>query len=125
MEPQPTFLTNLGLCKILPAMFRKALAILLVASWVVLSAVDVLEDLNLGDYPEIHASGKSGFPGFGRATKSVNNVVENGSRHIVIAAAGLLAPTAGENVGFRPCEKEAKTPKKNLKMYKLHKAFLI
>jgi len=106
-------------------MFRKALAILLVASWVVLSAVDVLEDLNLGAYPKIHASGKSGFPGFGQGTKSAKNVVENGIRHIVIAGASLIAPTAGENVGFRPCEKEAKTPEKNLKLYKLHKAFLI
>ena len=106
-------------------MFRKALAIFLVGSWVVLSAVDVLEDLNLGAYPKIHASGKSGFPDFGRPTKNANNVVENGSRHIVTAAAGLIGPTAEENVGFRPCEKEAKTPKKNHKMYKLHKAFLI
>jgi hypothetical protein len=125
--PQPTtgtFLTNLGLCKILWAMFRRALALLLVTSWVVLSAVDVLEDLNLGGYPEIQAGGKSEFPGFGQAPQSANNIVENGSRHIVIAA-WLFAPTAGENVGFRPCKQEAKTPKKNLKVYKLHKAFLI
>ncbi|MGH7831137.1 MAG: hypothetical protein ACREP8_13285 [Candidatus Binatia bacterium] len=124
MDPHPTFLTNLGLCKILPLMFRKALAILLVASWVVLSAIDVLEDLNLGAYSKIHAGGKSGFPGFGQDTKSTNNIVENGSRHILIAA-GLIAPTAGKNVGFRPCEQKAKTSKKNLKVYKLHKAFLI
>jgi hypothetical protein len=106
-------------------MFRKALSILLVSSWVILSAVDMLEDLNLGAYPKIHATGKSGFPGFGQATKSANNMVENGSRHIVIAAAGLIAPTTGENVGVRPWEKEAKTSHKNLKIYKLHKAFLI
>jgi hypothetical protein len=125
MDPQPSFLTNLGLCKILRPMFRRALAILLVTSWAILSAVDVLEDLNLGASPKIHASGKSGFPGFGRAAQSANNIVENGSRHIVNAALGLIAPTARDNVGFRPCEQEAKTPKKNLKMYKLHKAFLI
>ena len=124
-NPQPIFLTNLGLCKILRAMFRRALALLLVTSWAVLSAVDVLEDLNLGAYPEVHASEKSGFPGFGRAAQSANNIVENGSRHIVNPAAGLIAPTAGDNVGFRPCEKEAKTLKKNLRIYKLHKAFLI
>jgi hypothetical protein len=106
-------------------MFRKAFAILLVGSWVLLSAIDMLEDLDLGAYPKIHASGKSGFPGFGRAAKGANNVVENGSRHIVIAAACLIAPIAGENVGFRPCEKQPKTSQQSLKMYKLHKAFLI
>jgi hypothetical protein len=119
------FLTKQGLYKILRAMFRKAVAILLVTSWAVLSAVDVLEDLNLGADLEIHASGKSGFPGFGRAAQSVNNIVENGSRHIVNAPPGLIAPTAEDNVGFRPGEKEAKTLKKHLRMYKLHKAFLI
>lgn len=106
-------------------MFRRTLAILLVTSWAVLSAVDVLEDLNLGASPKIHTSGKSGFPGFGRPAQSANNIVENGSRHIVNAAPGLITPTSGDNVGFRPCEQEAKTPKKNLKVYKLHKAFRI
>lgn len=106
-------------------MFRKPLAILLVGAWVVLSAVDMLEDLDLGAYPKIQTTDPSGFPHFGRHTQITNNIVENGTRHIVTAAAGLIAPTAGENVGFRPCEKEAKTSQKNLKIYKLYKAFLI
>lgn len=106
-------------------MFRKALSILLVSSWVVLSAVDVLEDLNLGAFPKIHTAAKSGFPGFGQATKSANNAVENGSRHLVVAGAAVIAPTTAENVSLRPWDKEARTSQKKLKIYKLHKVFII
>jgi hypothetical protein len=105
--------------------FRKALAILLVGSWIVLSSIDVLEDLDLGAYPKIQTTDTSGFPHFGRHIQIANNVVENGNRHIVAAAVVLIAATVVENVGFRPWEKQAKTSQKNFKIYKLHKAFLI
>jgi hypothetical protein len=106
-------------------MVRKALAILLVGCWVVLSSIDMLEDLDLSNYLKIHATERSDFVGFGRAARVANNIVENGTRHIAGAEAGLMIFPAWENVGFQPYDKEARTPKRNLKIYKFHSAFLI
>jgi hypothetical protein len=105
-------------------MFCKALAILLVGSWVFLSAIDMLEDLDLANNLKIHASERSDFAGFGRAAHFANNVVENGTRHIVTPETGLFIPRAGDNLGLELREKEVKTRKNNLKIYKLHSTFL-
>ena len=105
-------------------MLRKALAILLVASWLVFAAFDLLEDLDLAAYFEVYAAERSALPGFGQPIKVANNTLENGSR-MPIGEIGLVTPPARENVAFQPYDKEAKTTKKNLKIYKLHSAFLI
>jgi hypothetical protein len=106
-------------------MLRKFLAILLVASWFVLSAIDMLEDLDLANYLKVQAAESPDLAGFGRAANVANNIVENGTRHIAGADVTLIIPPARGNIGFQPHDKEAKTPKKNLKIYKLRSAFLI
>jgi hypothetical protein len=106
-------------------MLRKFLSILLVASWFVLSAIDMLEDLDLANYLKVQAAESPGFAGFGRTANVANNIVENGTRHIAGAEVSLIIPPAWENVGFQPHDNEARTPRKNLKIYKLRSAFLI
>lgn len=106
-------------------MLRKILAVLLVGSWIVLSAIDMLEDLDLANYVKIRAAKSSDFAGFRRATNVANNTVENGTRHIASAEVSLINPSPSENVGFQPHDKEASTPKNHLKLYKLDSAFLI
>lgn len=115
-------MTTVDLYTTLNRMLRKALIILLVGSWILFSAVDLLEDLDFGAYPKIHASGHYAF---GRTAQSANNIVENGTSHIATAVADLITPAARANTRLRPGEKEKKTPKKDLKIYKLHSAFLI
>lgn len=106
-------------------MFRKALAILLVGSWVLLSAIDLLEDLDLANHIKIHTAKSSDFAGFGRTANVANNLVENGTRHIAGADLSLSLPPTGQTVRLQLYGKEAKRPKKNLKLYKLRHALLI
>ena len=106
-------------------MFRKGLAILIVGSWVFLSAIDVLEDLDLANYLKIHAGARSDFSRFARGVNLANNLIENGTRHIAGADVSVIIPSARQNVGFQSHTKEAETPKKNLKIYKLSRTFLI
>jgi hypothetical protein len=106
-------------------MFRKALAILIVGSWVFLSAIDMLEDLDLANYLKIQAGARFDSSRFARGANLANNLVENGTRHIGRADVSVIIPSALENVGFQSHTKEAETPKKNLKIYKLSRAFRI
>ncbi len=117
------FLTKLGSRLDSPAMIRKVLAVVVVGSWVALSAIDMLEDLDLASYLKIHTAENSEFAGFGPGA-AANNAVENGARHVPAREVNLISASPNENFGFRPHDKEAKGSK-NLKIYKLDRAFLI
>lgn len=106
-------------------MLRKALAILIVGTWVFLSAIDMLEDLDLANYLKIHVGERADLARLGRGANLANNLVENATRHIAGADVSVVIPAARANAGFQSHTKEAETPKKNLKIYKLSRAFLI
>lgn len=103
---------------------RKVLACALVAFWILLSGIDVLEDFDLGIYSKIHNTREPTLPGLGHALKIANDTFENGNRTLV-AQIKPGRPPASQSLDFEPVAGQTQVPKKNLRIYKLHSAFLI
>lgn len=55
---------------------RKALALVLVLSWIAFSAVDALEDLDFGSHGTHDAGTAQGRPGAAEPEKQANNILE-------------------------------------------------
>jgi hypothetical protein len=58
-------------------MLRKALAGLLVLSWVLLSGLDVLEDLDFSNQVKLHRSTKAAGSSVGQVSRLTNNIIES------------------------------------------------
>jgi hypothetical protein len=58
-------------------MLRKSLAVLLVASWVILGSLDVLEDLDVPHRIVLSSCKATALPGVPSACTLVNNIVES------------------------------------------------
>jgi len=100
-------------------MLRKALAILLVFSWVILSRFDLLEDFDFPIQNGVHNPPENSLPNGGPGVDLVNNILESGDRtrfsHVGLFALPVLdspvdAPTVSKKVS---------------KIHKLHRIFLI
>jgi hypothetical protein len=103
-------------------MLRKALAALLILSWVVLSGFDLLEDFGFKTGPSISSEGtpdKSLPPHFRHRVSLANNIVE--SAHIE----QLFYPSLFGQTSFRASNHPISSFHRVFELYKLHRVFLI
>lgn len=100
-------------------MLQKALAVLLVFSWVILSGFDLLEDLDLPTQAGIQSPSGGSPPNSGPGVDLVNNILESGDR-MRLSYARLFELPAVELPIDAPtfCKKASK-------IHKLHRVFLI
>jgi hypothetical protein len=100
-------------------MLKRALAVLLVPLWVILSGVDVLEDLDLPSGIEVHSSTDVPLPGSGQIGRLANNIVESAD-HSRPRCSSFLEQSSVQ------LSLEAPTVfQKSSKLHKLHRVFLI
>ena len=104
-------------------MLRKALAGLLIVLWVILSGLDLLEDLDLAGYAKLCSAKRPSIIGLGQATKVANDTFENAYRTPPLSIEGLYPPVT-ERVLLQPTD-ETKFLKEDFKIYKFHGAFLL
>lgn len=110
-------------------MARKTVAALLVAFWVVLSAIDLVKSLDLAIHSKI-SSTKESSPDLRRSSKAGGIAVENASQ-IVMAEVSLIASLTAKNGRFQLSAREkngareSDAPEKNRKIYQLHGTFLL
>jgi hypothetical protein len=100
-------------------MLRKALAVLLVLSWIILSGVDLIEDLDLPDQIALSKCRAAALPGTPWSCRLVNNIVESantssGRDPVFVYEPVVHAPFAAVPVSHS-----------KLKLHKLHAIFLI
>lgn len=105
-------------------MLRRVLASVLIAFWIFFSGMDLLEDLDLGIFSKIQNSRRSTLAILGQAGKVVNDNFESSHRTLV-ATIRPVRPTAEQSLNFESIATETQVPKKSLRIYKLHSAFLI
>lgn len=100
-------------------MHRKPLAILLVFSWVILSGLDLLEDLDVQLDAGVHSPFEGSLPNVGSGLNIVNNIVESAD-HIQPFYAELF-----EFLAVHLSDDTALSFKKASRIHKLHRVFLI
>lgn len=100
-------------------MLRKTLAVLLIVSWVILSGLDLLEDLDFPIQIGVHSPLEDSVPNVGWGVNLVNNLVESGDRPRP-SYAGLFERPAVDLPVDAPT-----VSKKVSKIHKLHCVFLI
>jgi hypothetical protein len=102
-------------------MLRKPLAILLILSWVVLSGLDLLEDLEFETNSRVHvgSSDKSSPPYSGHQVSLVNNIVESAQSETLSQLSLFeLIPSHASGDSLSSFHKVSE-------LYKLHRVFLI
>jgi hypothetical protein len=100
-------------------MFRKALSVLLVFSWIVLSGLDVVEDLDLPDQIEFQNSTKAASRGNGPSGPLARNIVESATDGGIRCSSWLEQLTA-PTINYAPY-----FSRKVSKLHKVHRVFLI
>lgn len=103
---------------VLPAMFLKALAVLLILSWITLSGFDVLEDLG-SSVLEIHESTDANPQGLAKRIQLANNIIELADHSKTDRSAVFEKPLVQ-----LPLESPSVSPK-TLRLHKFHRVFLI
>lgn len=112
-------------------MARKSIATLVVALWVVLSAVELLRYADLATRSAAYSARRSASADLGCSGRVINNALENRSPQIVGGEFSIVASPARRNGRFQTCHASTKgaqktdAPEKNRKIYKLHRAFRI
>ena len=112
-------------------MARKSIATLLVALWVVLSAVELLRSAELATRSAAYSARSSAVADLGCSGRVINNALENRSPQLAGAELTVAASPARRNGRFQICHASTKgahktdAPEKNRKIYKLHGAFRI
>ena len=105
---------------ILQPMFRKPLAVVLIFSWVVLSGIDLLEDLKLeSEHSAYSESGESLLPNWLQHASVANNIVES-----AINPSTFYTPLVRLNLS-RSSIHPVLSSHKVLELHKLHCVFLI
>ena len=100
-------------------MYRKSLAVLLVFSWVILSGLDLLEDLDVQLDAGVHSPLEGPLPNGGSGINVVNNIVEFADRTQPFHA-GLF-----ELLAVHLSVDAALSFKKTSRLHKLLRVFLI
>jgi hypothetical protein len=101
-------------------MLHRALAVLLVLSWVILSGVDLLEDLDPFGQIRLHRSAGRSTPGVGHTIGSLtNNIVESAGHSRPRCWVTLDQPTVHQSVDVHV------VVQRSSKLHKLHHTFLI
>ncbi|HXG49915.1 MAG TPA: hypothetical protein VNN77_00730 [candidate division Zixibacteria bacterium] len=100
-------------------MLRSVLAILLIAGWIVLSGIDLIEDLAFPAGPSVHRSAARIATGLSKGGALANNLVESADRPraplTTVAIRGTAVLLAPAPVALL----------RNLKLHKLNRVFLI
>lgn len=100
-------------------MLRKALAVLLVFSWVILSGFDLLEDFDFPVQVGVHSPVEGSLPNVAPGVNSVNNLLESGDRPRLSYAGLFEVPIVHLSVGGPLVSKRI------VKIHKFHRIFLI
>jgi hypothetical protein len=100
-------------------MLRKALEVLLVVSWVILSGFDLLEDLDVPIQVGVHSPIEGSLPNLGQRVDLVNNIVESADRTRLIDAELFELPGVDSSVD------RALSFKKVFQLHKLHRVYQI
>ena len=100
-------------------MLRKTLAVLLVVSWIILSAFDLLEDLDFPIEGGVHGPLEGPLPNMGPGVDMVNNLLESGDRTCLVSAGLRELPVVDS-----PVDAPA-VPEKVSKIHKRHCVFLV
>jgi len=100
-------------------MLRKALAVLLIVSWVVLATVDLLEDIDCHIQAGLHSRAGVPVAKFGQGVNLVNNIVECADRPRVYDTELLEVASASVATNVTSLSKKA------ISLHKLHRVFLI
>lgn len=103
----------------LPLMPRKVLGLLLIVSWVILSGLDLVEDLGLPSPVEVHALPASSLPNAALHLNALNNIVESADHRQFSYACLFDLETVDLSVGG------VVVFKKVFRLHKLHRIFLI
>jgi len=100
-------------------MLRKVLACLLIVSWVILSGLDLLEDLDLPIEVAVHSPLEGPLPNLGPGVDLVNNILESGDRtklcHSELFKLAAIYLSGDAVLSF----------KKVFRLHKLHRVYLI
>jgi len=105
-------------------MLRKALGVLLVISWIIVSGFDLLEDLHFPSHSGVNIPKKAALPGVGQPVNLVNDNLERGSRTLT-PQAGLFKLPIVQNIALRLFVNASTVSKKAFRIHKLHRVFLI
>lgn len=100
-------------------MLRKALAVLLVLSWIILSGFDLLEDFDFPIERGVHGPLEGPLRNMGPGVDMVNNLVESADR-TRLGSSGLRELPVVDSPVNAP-----EVPEKVSKIHKLHRIFLI
>jgi hypothetical protein len=100
-------------------MLHRALAVLLVLSWVILSGFDVLEDLDPFGQIEFHSSAGPSTHGVGHTISLANNIIESADHSRPRHSVTRHQPTVHLSVDVYVVVQSSS------KLHKLHHIFLI
>src|SRR3972149_98496 len=100
-------------------MLRKALAFLLIFSWIILSGFDLLEDLDVPIQVDIHSPIEGSLPNLGQRVDLVNNIVESADRTRLFDAELFELPRVDSSVD------RALSVKKVFQLHKLPRVYQI
>ena len=103
---------------------RRFLAILLAVLWIVLSGVDLVEDLDLASYARVQSAKTATVPGLGQAIKIANDTFENATGTVVLQIGPISRPDS-HGIASQPHNQASRVPGSHLHLYTLHSAFLI
>lgn len=105
-------------------MLRKALAGLLILSWIILSGFDLLEDLHVPTHVGVNSPREATLPGFGQAVNLVNNTLEQANRTLLSHAGPFKLPVV-QSIAFQLFVNASTVFKKSFRIHKLYRVFLI
>jgi hypothetical protein len=100
-------------------MLRRALTVLLIFSWVILSGFDLLEDFNLPIQVGIDSPLEDSVPNAGPGGDLVNNILELGDRTRLSYVGLFELPIVGLPIDAPTVSKKVS------RIHKLHRVFLI
>ncbi len=101
---------------------RKIVAASLVALWLALFGFEFLEDIDFPDYFQLHKTAKAALVSLGEAIKVADDIQIIASK-IYSAQPGIFYPCV--YVSSQWFREETRFLKKDFKIYKLHRTFLI
>ena len=100
-------------------MLQKALAALLVLSWIGLAGFDVLEDLRSPIHVEVHSAADAPLQAMGQGLQLANNIVESAD-HSRLRHSALFERPAVHSAVEAPA-----VASKGFRLHKFHRVFLI
>ena len=106
-------------------MFRKIAAASLVVVWLAVFGLEFLEAFTLDDpEPNVHKSTRTTLTSLGQAI-TISDEIEKSKSYTISAQARDSYPPIIQNISLQSFKEKSKLLKKDFKIYKLHRVFLI